>query len=93
MNMEYMCKKSFVSVDYDIDTSKMEQGRLYDWNDPQIIKKSKQFAKGKLYSILEFLKLDAKYRVDEFWYSDNEMLKQLRKQKFEEIKRGNNHLQ
>jgi hypothetical protein len=93
MNMEYMCKKSFVSVDYDIDTSKMEQGRLYDWNDPQIIKKSKQFAKGKLYSILEFLKLDAKYRVDEFWYSDTEMLKKLRKQKFERIKKRNNNLQ
>ena len=91
--MEYMCKKSFVSVDYDIDTSKMEQGRLYDWNDPQIIKKSKQFAKGKLYSILEFLKLDAKYRVDEFWYSDTEMLKKLRKQKFERIKKRNNNIQ
>jgi hypothetical protein len=93
MNMEYMCKKSFVSVDYDIDTSKMEQGRLYDWNDPQIIKKSKQFAKGKLYSILEFLKLDAKYRVDEFCYSDTEMLKKLRKQKFERIKKRNNNIQ
>ena len=93
MNMEYMCKKSFVSVDYDIDTSKMEQGRLYDWNDPQIIKKSKQFAKGKLYSILEFLKLDANYRVDEFWYSDTEMLKKLRKQKFERIKKRNNNIQ
>lgn len=87
MNMEYMCKKSFVSVDYDIDNSKLEQGRLYDWNDPQVIKISKQFKKGKVYSILEIMKLDAKYRLNEFWYSDTEMLKQLRKQKLEGIKK------
>lgn len=85
--MEYMCKKSFVSVDYDIDNSKLEQGRLYDWNDPQVIKISKQFKKGKVYSILEIMKLDAKYRLNEFWYSDTEMLKQLRKQKLEGIKK------
>ena len=55
-----MCKKSFVSADYDTDISKLELGRMYDWNDPQIIKISKKFEKGKVYSILEFMKLDAK---------------------------------
>ena len=88
-----MCKKSFVSVDYDIDNSKLEQGRLYDWNDPQVIKISKQFKKGKVYGILEIMKLDAKYRMNEFWYSDTEMLKQFRKQKFECIEKGSNNVQ
>ena len=86
--MEYMCKKSFVSVDYDIDNSKLEQGRLYDWNDPQVIKISKQFKKEKVYSILEIMKLDAKSQMNEFWCNDTEMLKQLRKQKLEGIKKG-----
>lgn len=93
MNMEYMCKKSFVSADYDTDISKLELGRIYDWNDPQIIKISKKFEKGKVYSILEFMKLDAKYRTDQFWYSESEMLKQLRKQKIECLEKGNNNLQ
>ena len=34
------------------------------------------------------MKLTAKYRTSEFWYSDTEMLKKLRKQKFERKKRG-----
>jgi len=49
-------------------------------NDVIVINLPKQFEKGKLYGILEFMKLDAKYRSMEFWYSDIEMLKQLRKQ-------------
>jgi len=93
MKMECMCKKSFLSVDYDTDTSKLEQGRFYDWNDPEVINIPKQFEKGKLYSILEFMKLDAKYRTMEFWYSDIEMLKQLRKQKLESIEKGINNVQ
>jgi hypothetical protein len=58
----------------------------------KIIKILIQFEKGKLYSILEIMKLDAKYRLEEFWYSDTEMLNQLRKQKLERIKKGNNNV-
>jgi hypothetical protein len=39
------------------------------------------------------MKLDAKYRLDEYWYSVTEMLKQLRKLKFEQIKMENINVQ
>jgi len=62
-------------------------------NDVIVINLPKQFEKGKLYGILEFMKLDAKYRSMEFWYSDIEMLKQIRKQKLERIEMGINNVQ
>ena len=57
-------------------------------NDVIVINLPKQFEKGKLYGILEFMKLDAKFRSMEFWFSDIEMLKQLRKQKLKRIEKG-----
>jgi hypothetical protein len=40
-------------VSVDSDTSKLKQGRLYDWNNPEVIKIPKQFEKGSWYGILE----------------------------------------
>jgi len=88
MTMECMCKKSFVSVDYDIDPTDLIIGRFLGWEYPDKTKIPTQFEMGKLYSVFEYMTLDAKYRTTEFWYSETEMRKQLRKQKIECIKRG-----
>jgi hypothetical protein len=70
----------------------LEQGSLSDF-DPEVIRIPKQFEKGKQYCILEFMKLDAKYRTSEFWYNVTKMLKQRKKQKLESIKKGTNNIQ
>jgi len=91
--MECMCKKSFVSVDYNIDPPDLIIGRFFGWDNTDKIKIPTQFEMGKLYSsVFEYMKLDAKYRTTEFWYSETEMLKQLRKQKLEVIKREKNKI-
>lgn len=88
-----MCKKSFVSVDYDLDATELIIARFWGWEHPDKIKIPTQFEMGKLYSVFEYMKLDAKYRTSEFWYCEPEMLMQLRKQKLERIKKRNDDLQ
>lgn len=91
--MECMCKKAFVSVDYDLDEIELIIGRFLRWEYPDKIKIATQFEMGKLYSVFEYMKLDPKYRTTEFWYCETEMLMQLRKQKLERIKKRNNNIQ
>lgn len=90
--MKCMCKKSFVSVDYDLDPTELIIGRFLGWEHPDKIKIPTQFEMGKLYSVFEYMKLDSKYRTSEFWYCEPVMLMQLRKQKLEVIKREKNNI-
>lgn len=68
--MECRCKKSFVSVDYDLDEIELIIARFWEWDYPDKIKIPTQFEMGKLYSVFEYMKLDPKYRTTEYWYSE-----------------------